>query len=384
MTWLRRKGYTRLSRIPAEALNVDAMCLFRRSREMWSLDALIYMTHVKFHATDQRDKVYGILGLVKQPAREAALSTAVNPDYSHADAVETYREAARFLIETNCSMAVLTRSGLRPRQSSHFQGAPSWVPDWTDTVNREIPTFLSWVHYSNRSQSARLGYPHHYNAACGRPARMHRSEDAMVLRVDGMRVDTVSRVVRLCEGISTRQQFDSSFERSIARVCTAALTLLDLNHVSDWVEEFVRATTAEQHGLGGIAWEEIVQDGLAYLHALLSSPDTQGLYWMHLQLMQGLQQMSNGGGLADRYKAFAANYCFRRSFILTSTGRMGIGPETTDSGDVVSVILGGGVPYILRGSKDGKTFAVVGESYINGYMDGTAVLDVATQILDLL
>ncbi|TLS20639.1 uncharacterized protein PpBr36_11060, partial [Pyricularia pennisetigena] len=41
ITWPHRKGYTRLSRIPAETLNVNTMCLFRRSREKWSLDALI-------------------------------------------------------------------------------------------------------------------------------------------------------------------------------------------------------------------------------------------------------------------------------------------------------------------------------------------------------
>ncbi|TLS20637.1 uncharacterized protein PpBr36_11062 [Pyricularia pennisetigena] len=148
-----------------------------------------------------------------------------------------------------------------------------------------------------------------------------------------MRVNTVSKVVRLCESILTRQHQSRGFVRYRSGYWTSIIY---------WVEKFVRTTTAEQHGLGGSAWEEIVQDDLAYFRAILSFPDIQGSSFMHFL------RLRSSGGVTDRYKMLAANYCFKRSFILTSTGRLGIGPETTDPGDVVSVILGGGVPYIFK------------------------------------
>jgi hypothetical protein len=75
--------------------------------------------------------------------------------------------------------------------------------------------------------------------------------------------------------------------------------------------------------------------------------------------------------------------CHGRTFILTAKGMMGLAPLRTEVGDVVTVLEGGYVPFILRprvqkeggdgeGSETG-TFEFVGEAYVHGIMNGEVV-----------
>lgn len=52
---------------------------------------------------------------------------------------------------------------------------------------------------------------------------------------------------------------------------------------------------------------------------------------------------------------------------------MGIGPSDSLIGDVVVVLPGGGVPYVIRG--DSAHWMFVGESYIQSLMKGEAVVE---------
>ncbi|OMP88004.1 Heterokaryon incompatibility protein 6, OR allele [Diplodia seriata] len=71
-------------------------------------------------ATDDRDKVFGILGLLR-PEEEAVII----PDYSM-DVTELYVHCARTILTSGRDLRLLT-SCLGPAQS---QSLPSWVPDW--------------------------------------------------------------------------------------------------------------------------------------------------------------------------------------------------------------------------------------------------------------
>lgn len=77
------------------------------------------------------------------------------------------------------------------------------------------------------------------------------------------------------------------------------------------------------------------------------------------------------GGESEEYAVLARNYCFNRCFIMTSAGRMGIGPSDTCVGDTVAITFGGGVPYIIR--PRGASWDFVGESYVQGLMNGEAI-----------
>jgi hypothetical protein len=65
--------------------------------------------------------------------------------------------------------------------------------------------------------------------------------------------------------------------------------------------------------------------------------------------------------------------CNGRSFFITQKGRMGLGPIEMTDGDVVAILLGSSVPFILR--EQGTQFTLVGECYVHGVMKGEMLED---------
>ena len=63
-------------------------------------------------------------------------------------------------------------------------------------------------------------------------------------------------------------------------------------------------------------------------------------------------------------------YCDNRRFFWTREGRIGWGAEQVREGDVVGVLDGGSVPFVLRRVETG--FEVVGDAFVHGIMDGEA------------
>ena len=63
---------------------------------------------------------------------------------------------------------------------------------------------------------------------------------------------------------------------------------------------------------------------------------------------------------------------FQRLFCSTKQGRIGLAPCTTQTGDLVAIIMGADVPFVLRSTGVG-TYELVGDCYIHGIMDGEAL-----------
>jgi hypothetical protein len=75
-------------------------------------------------------------------------------------------------------------------------------------------------------------------------------------------------------------------------------------------------------------------------------------------------------GNYHRYYHRAYFRTLNRSFFRTQKGYMGLGPNVIEIGDLVCILFGGHVPFILR-PKNGY-FLLVGEAYVHGIMEGEA------------
>ncbi len=64
--------------------------------------------------------------------------------------------------------------------------------------------------------------------------------------------------------------------------------------------------------------------------------------------------------------------CIKRSFVTTSKGYLGLSPWGARKGDVICVLRGGDVPFVLREKEHGY-WELVGEAYLHGIMDGSGV-----------
>lgn len=73
----------------------------------------------------------------------------------------------------------------------------------------------------------------------------------------------------------------------------------------------------------------------------------------------------------DAWASVARVMTWGHSFFTTTKGYMGLGSQAMKPGDVVSILAGGEVPFILR--RAGEFFQLVGECYVYGIMNGEAV-----------
>lgn len=394
-SWLRRRGYLRLPMMSNQFQNVDTISNIQRLVGKWPLGALLVTISAKCHATDQRDKVYGLLGLAAESQGDSRPPDALRPDYE-LDVAAVYMKIARFCLEEYESLSILTRaSGMLDdvsctQRAHQIERLPSWVPNWSDfsVGERDVAKSLSWVFYAGTVNAGSLGFPEHYKASGGLRRRLFRSQDSSILRLGGLKSDVVVQTIRFeSKAWWSGQHADDN----------ALLRLWDITLSSspegatlvDRVVAWVKTTTADHHALADRTAGQIIKDGSAYLHNLLCSretPESYSLWPTDKENMIEVLGLLSKGGSAEIYAALATNFCSNRKLFVTREGRLGIGPPGTQPGDMVYVLFGGEVPYVLR--TQGSRFLFVGESYIHGLMGGEAIQawerhDLEEEILEL-
>ncbi|KAK4107269.1 hypothetical protein N656DRAFT_518294 [Canariomyces notabilis] len=77
-------------------------------------------------------------------------------------------------------------------------------------------------------------------------------------------------------------------------------------------------------------------------------------------------RVKNGDG--GRFLDAVATMCSRRKRFTTSHGMVGIGPETMEENDIVCILYGAEVPFIIRPRNEGPGYVLVGECYIQELM----------------
>lgn len=116
-------------------------------------------------ATDPRDRVYAIMGIVS----DRQLSTTLGVDYSLSTA-QVFEDTARYLIGRKASIEVLYEAG-GPKNLTRL---PSWAPDWTIG-----------------HQSSLRGYEDMYNASGRSTPLMEFDESGPRLHIRGFLVDEI-------------------------------------------------------------------------------------------------------------------------------------------------------------------------------------------------
>jgi hypothetical protein len=72
-----------------------------------------------------------------------------------------------------------------------------------------------------------------------------------------------------------------------------------------------------------------------------------------------------------KWERAARDTCWNRTLFTTNKGYIGIGPKFLVVGDLICVLSGGRVPFILR--RKGDIYQLIGECYVYGTMSGQAV-----------
>ena len=313
---------------------------------------------------DPRDKVFAILAICKDLKSED-----VKIDYS-VPVAQVYSEVARFIITRDRNLKLLSAC---QSYGSKIAGLPSWVPDW-NIESRYRPTrpISSWIAGDQNDM---------FSASGSLPARVEFSADLQTMSVQGLLIAKVSALGthlendgETIETPATQKKMFSLFQRwwPLAKAHTPDVTPTPNN--------------SGDVGGGGerrfdAFWRTIITDMNSFSQK--ADPDVEGAQfrsWMALPSTAFEPEDLVAGSNVQENLSFVASFqqaTRNRRFLVTEQGQMGLGPRLMRPGDLVCVLLGSGVPFVLRevgggGSGDGG-YELVGECYCHGIMDGEAV-----------
>lgn len=268
-------------------------------------------------ATDPRDKVFALYGLVNDNLR----GTLPPVDYAKSTR-QVYTEVAANIIQQEQSLDILLAASGPARRGD---GLPSWAPDWRREANARRPALfingarMNILRYFSGSTRAVFFHGHGYSASAASAPIVALDEETAALRVGGVVLDTIAVV-----GRAWGRGADSS---SILRDARSALERSSL-------ARGMRSRT-------------------------MAAPEEEELRCV---LRAGSFYTREESALsATRETQVIENIMEQRRFFVTEGGILGIGPAQLLPGDVVTILSGCNFPMVLRA--EGTSYTVLGEAY---------------------
>jgi hypothetical protein len=185
------------------------------------------------------------------------------------------------------------------------------------------------------------------------------------LHVKGVEFDTITETRQ----VMARSDNVSDLETTLAQILNHLLTHATAYPTGETLDRVACLTlTARKDGYGMIV--EDMPKHLANFNAFRASIG-------HSTTSYPPQLSCNTSGDASCFLLAAHSACGNRRLFHTSKGYLGLGPALLQAGDIVSVLAGGIIPFVLRqdsrSSLSKRRFQLVGEAYVHGIMRGEAV-----------
>jgi len=341
---------------------------------------------------DQRDRVFGLLGL---PTTDNG-SCGIFADYTKPIG-QIFLELARKILLQSGSLSLLSSVQINPGRLSFERTAqigpllrygenyPSWIPRWCHLLTQTLAP-----HQRHAS----------FDASGGRQPQYEETSDPAKLILRGVIVDQV--VSRACSHFKSFRRGPSKAGGSLGQQERVAYS--DINTIENCLKRHPPTKTRLEHIAmtltAGKDWygtpvEDILSHVADFSRCLLKDELLWALakdaFWNdgdasepeygnigidnsddHEEIIdyEGLQVLSQGGN-ADRFLDNVTAVCERRAGFVTSRGMIGVGPESTRKGDLLCVLYGADVPFIIQRQETG--YALLGESYVRDIMRGEAV-----------
>lgn len=374
---------------------------------MAELDALLYSMRCR-KATDIRDHVYAMYGIVDRFAKQMNISNPlVFPGY-HKSVEEAYNDHSRAILQNSRTLLLLSNVEDRPDDSC--SSLPSWVPNFSVDASIGLP---------------RTGSGNYYDAFPNSTCHILTSLDPKILILEAFRFDTIIAIG------------ESDFELGAGKVpftkCAKMLLALPSKYHNgqDRAEALWRTLIADQahdqcpapaHTVDAFHEHMLMFCSMAMLdprkspnagendstlfeplsRLAASTPDAartipslseiterKNIY-AEIRRFRSLENSEEGipasqldsanTMLQETLTAEARALPFSRQLsiifvskrlVTTRKGFIGAAPLSVRPGDEVFLLSGGKVPFILRPKEPG-VWKLVGESYIHGIMHGEA------------
>ena len=351
---------------------------------------------------EKKDNIFALLGLCTLQERKY-----FSPDY-HLPDRSLMVKVTQYFINTRELRSPM--KFLQTHQDGKTVSLPSWVPDYTNEDvggHLMIPIFKGFTPYKAGADNkawTKLGLPalapeilrrmciytfgptlglilgifigyiswivtRRMNSASARFGDEY-SKEALVL--SGLKVDVISFASKMPSvEYYTGTDLQEDIDRKRKRRETTIATCQELEqHVQTMGLETNPYATL--HGRREAFWRTLIADrDLALKGPPIPSDDFAGRFEAWIGKNEGKE---NNELYTRPYSDAAIWRCIKRSFVTTSKGYLGLAPWGARKDDVICVLRGGDVPFVLREKEQEHGYwELVGEAYLHGIMDGSWV-----------
>ena len=353
-------------------------------------------------ATDERDRVYSLLGV----AKDSDLIGTLDPKSTVYD---VYSELVGSFISKYKSLDIICYAHLfnySARKSKDNKTLPSWVPDWRASVEGKVIPVMACQGSSPGTGNFRPAWVTEseaiYKASGNKSPRYSISKDARVLTCTGVVLDKIdglggSKYEDAGEINETKNELpleQSTSEQSIQLDGKAASTSGLMKIISPCLALDRKDRYLAENLAPGLFRKDFEIFCKAYLeHGADERIPTYFREWLERNKMLLLRGRTLGERCRDAtlYTPTAKweEFCdgplkyfngrvedtvvtMARRLAVTEEGHLGMAASRATRGDLICVLYGCSIPVLLREQKDG-TCELIGECYLDGFMNGEAL-----------
>lgn len=296
-------------------------------------------------ATDIRDKVYSVLGVLKEQDRRA-----IKVDYSKENTVEqVYTDLAKYIIATPDCMKMLAHAG----KSRHLPKLPSWVPDWSreDRSPLDYDLYRAAIDMTSDVRVSASGEMLHLKALpFGNVITASPAVDHSNLKIESNWLGGTDPIFLGTEDLL------GGLEVAMDEFCNIIQTKVGRLPGPGTREDAIWRTMTADIGYGGN--RRATAEDQKYYDAFMSQNPREE---------EGAQNQDY-----EAYYPFVVmvQSCIGgRRLCAFNTGKVGLVPDDTKVGDWVAIFPGSNLPFIIRHLRENK-FELIGHCFVYGAMDG--------------
>ena len=355
----------------AEYNNVFRMWLTRRrQRANITLSELLQDTRRR-EATDARDKVFGLIGLLYPEPKQIFL-----PDYNLSVA-EVYQRAMVYSLNTDKDNPLAQLELLQYALSQHSFELPSWCVDFSTKTWQDRYTALKRIHHTETQASGKIR----------QPTITYRTEENAILLYGTIIGNVVFAQTR-------------HLDRSEAAPLGPEKELLPSTFLSEMLTFTQRCSVALVNRVGPEAATQMIRQGEVWRTVnwgsdilpeskhwpLEKRPDWMALIgedlsiqlpeWSSFAQQRDTAHTGVTADLSRRLRDGITDIALRSAgccLLATDSDYFGIGDDPVREGDILCVVFGLGTPAVLRPC--GDAFELIAFAYVQGVMRGEYVGD---------
>jgi len=302
-----------------------------------------------FQATDPRDKIYGIRGMLPRSTQER-----LPIDYNK-PAELIYTEATAFMLSTeNFEMDLYRLVSLRGISSEQ---QPSWVPDYSSQKNYS-PS--SPIHLGP-------GIPGATASGDIKMSRVKVSDDSKTLLVEGIFLDVIDDLRLLSDK-------EAMYLQELVELIEPAA--LQASHLQIEPTDRIYPFRSLRHKEP--VWRTVVANKNFVRQGGPAPLEFENMFEVVAGRAEVPEDFMPLGARQARRGAYTSTFREQLKFVLpgrtafiTNTGFWGFGVPGIQTGDAVTALFGHSIPMVIRRHGNFQTF--VGGAYVSGIMEGELV-----------